>query len=230
MLVRRIEPSVWIDFGEFEGLGVPAEVVQHKDFRAGKNALSFWRFDSETATWREDALLAIVGGFKRVDGVFAVVVDEQEMVAQGLPLRETPGDTCFPSLRGFHVDAVALDARRLASVAEIVARAARQDKRLVQFTHADVVRVLVRAVRERRLMNVDNLPSPSRWPWRKRPAADGRAGAPPRAPGSPPSAEPHPPRYVQSGEPVPRIAFFTQVPDSSPAALQNSSGRQSASL
>jgi hypothetical protein len=156
ILVRAVDLALWTE--ELEGFGpgeVPATTLQHKNFRAEKNSLSFWRFDPGDPEWVEDAILAVVGGFGRLDGIHLVWMPETA-VASGVSLRATKGHTCFRQLENKHVDAERLDGRRLSLVAESVS--ASLSKRVVSKTRDEVLTILVKGIQERRLMNVDNLP------------------------------------------------------------------------
>ena len=158
VLVRKVELAVWTDVsGGFSGTEVPAAVVQSKDFLAKGNALSFWRFDPTTTTWQDDAILAVVGRWTRLDGVHLVYLDEAAFPS-GVRLAPSPGDTCFEQLRSHHADASKLDARRLAAVAECIAEHARGGKNVITKNREEVIDLLVTATRDRRMIKVDHLP------------------------------------------------------------------------
>jgi hypothetical protein len=160
VLVRKLELAVWTDLpSDFAGSEVPAVVVQHNDFRAKGNALSFWRFDTTTTTWRDDAVLAVVGGWKRVDGVHLVYLD-QDAFPSGVRLEPSPGDTCFEQLRSSHAEALTLDARRLAHIAECIAEYARAGENVITKTREEVIDLLVSATKDRDMIKVDHLPKP----------------------------------------------------------------------
>lgn len=169
VLVRKVNLALWNELGEgFEPHEVPATVVQDRgELVAKENTLSFWRFDVNDPRWLDDAVLAVVGGWKRIDGVHLAWVPES-VLADDVRLVPSEGDTCFVQLRPLHRDAAGLDGRRLALVAERVAAAARAGDNVVIKTREEVVDLLVEAVTKRRMMKVDNLPNAHKQEVKKR--------------------------------------------------------------
>lgn len=157
VLVRRIDLTLWKPVENFGETEVPAVLVQHKkELVAKDNALSFWRFDTGERRWLDDAILAVVGGWDRVDGVHVSWFPEETLT--GVHLVCTVGNTCFPALRPKHRDAVALDGHRLALVAEQLAAAARGGTCVATKTREEVVDLVFEAVTSRKMLNRANLP------------------------------------------------------------------------
>lgn len=156
ILVRAVDLALWTETTEGFAEGeVPATIVQHKDFKATANTLSFWRFNSTDDVWMKDAVLAVVGGLNRLDGIHLVWLRDDE-IRSDIGMAKTQGKTCFPCFVDCHVDAEKLDGRRLAAVAETVAAALSQQ--VITKTREEVIDILVEAVTARKLLKVDNLP------------------------------------------------------------------------
>lgn len=160
-LVRRVESlgrwdHVPPDFAPDE---VPADVLtQGGDLKTRNNELSFWCFDPHP-DWERDAVLAILGTWKTLnDGLHVAWVEQQLLQDEGVRLKPSRGRTFFADLQDRHVDAVVLDAHRLAKVACLVALAIRQRAQYLTLTRAEIAARLAEAVESRRIQP-DNMPA-----------------------------------------------------------------------
>lgn len=94
--------------------------------------------------------LTLAAAAERVDKVELVWVDPDDLQQDGIGMNPSAGRTPVASMADEHVDAVHLDLVRLGLVARHVARAL-AEKRYRRWTKAQVRRILVAAVEDKRV-------------------------------------------------------------------------------
>ena len=159
VLVRKIELSTWTQVPEgFAADKVPAELLSKcSDLKAIGNELSFWRFDASDVAWRGEATLAIVGGWKKLDGLHVAWMEEDALLAAGITLEPSAGETILAELKNNHVDAVRLDLSRLATIARHLALAIRSGSQFHTSTQQELAVQLADAVEAKRV-KLPNMP------------------------------------------------------------------------
>lgn len=161
VLVRKVELAVWE--GAADGLAdgeVAADFLSTtRELRTTNNTLSFWRFDDSEPSWRDQAALAIVGGWRTMaDGLHLVHLPEEAIHPLGIEFVHSDGVTCVESLKKFHVDAARLDLVRLAALGTAIATHIRAHSSYYFKTRKEVFDLLSTAANDR-LIKVDQLPN-----------------------------------------------------------------------
>lgn len=164
ILVRGIQSSRWADVKDgFAPDEVDADLLQGKELRVGaeSNDLSFWRFDPDVPTWRDEALLALALSplfkSKQPVGISIAWLDEATVLAGGVVIDPSPGETYVADLKNQHVNLTLLDSQRLSAVARLIAVAVRVHGCVHDATTDEVVGICARACTDRRV-SIGNLP------------------------------------------------------------------------
>ncbi len=148
-LARKIARAKWPSEDSSPNGVIDADAVTG-DLRTQGNTLSFWICLSKTDGDVEEAALAIVATWDRLDKLDLVWLDTCDIQADGHTLKETPGKTPVADLVNHHVDLCNLDYVGLGKVAQRVAMAimVRQYRRLTKKSVRDL---LVKAVEQERI-------------------------------------------------------------------------------
>lgn len=151
--VRKIARAKWIGCDTRGATSIHADAVTGC-LRTSKNTLSLWEAQSEEDLSK--AVLALVGAIRKDEKIDYVVLEKGELVARGLVVEDTVGDTFVKPLSGWHRDVVNLDIDALKTFAEIV-----QSKLSSglgrQLTRPKLAELLAWGINER-LLSLDELP------------------------------------------------------------------------
>jgi len=114
-LIRKITRGKW----SVEDVGAPisADAIT-SCLRTSRNTLSVWYAEREEDI--ENAKIALLGTLQQVAAVDIVILNTEDIDAQGLVLSKTEGDTVATSLRTSHRDIIEISINELLKVAEIV--------------------------------------------------------------------------------------------------------------
>ena len=148
-LAYKITRAKWEAKQDFPAGEISADAVTG-DLKTQDNVLSFWRCASGTKEDFEDAVLAIAAGREDVAKVEIVWLNDDELDADGLTLKDTDGRTPVAELIERHVDVCRLGYVRLGKVARRIVSAISED-RYLRLTRARVRNLLVSAVRGGRI-------------------------------------------------------------------------------
>ena len=158
-LVRKVARAKWDPTrNAAQGLAdgeISADAVT-VDLRTQGGTLSFWRCSSGASGELEEAVLAIAAAGDRLDRIQVVWLAVDDLQADGLVLRDSPGRTLVADLVWRHVDICHLDYARLGQVARRVAGAIGREH-CRPFLKKRVKGLLLRAVEQRRI-DPDELP------------------------------------------------------------------------
>ena len=149
-LVRKITRAKWTSLDD---ASVPADAVT-VDLRTSGNKLSLWKCTARDDGDISDVALALAAGLERIDKIELVLFEKKGLDADGVSLESSEGRTPIDSLKERHIDAVALDYRRLGVIAERVACALREES-YQRFSRQSVKNILRTALDEGRLQEED---------------------------------------------------------------------------
>ena len=149
-VARMINRAKWQPSPDLGEDAIAADAVTG-DLRTTANTLSFWDADDGTEPPIQEAALALAAGRDRLDKLDIAWLEVASLEGAGLTFEKTAGDTPVVDLRERHRDLVRLDLVRLGAVGQIVARAVRAENRFRRLTRAQVLALLVKAVRAGRL-------------------------------------------------------------------------------
>lgn len=124
LLVRKIDSANWAEEELKKGADVPADAVT-TCLRTKGNALSFWEIDSLSDI--DDAVLAIVAGYKHLEMIDVVAIDPQLLSDGCVKCIATEGQTPVRDLLKEHRELVMLTCNTLGIVARSIAEAFKQD-------------------------------------------------------------------------------------------------------
>jgi hypothetical protein len=149
-LVRKITRAKWEPEDELSPDEIPADAVT-SDLRTSSNALSFWQLE-RPSNYDEVCriALALATAAERIDRMDLTWIDENKISAQGISMKPSDGRTPVESLRGNHVDVTKLDLGRLSRIATWIAEALTQNQHK-RFTKNELIRIIIKAVREGRV-------------------------------------------------------------------------------
>ena len=155
-LARKVTRAKWAANQGLATGEIPADAVTI-DLRTQGNSLSFWQCPTDTASDVEEAALAIAAAREHIDRLDVVLLDDEELQADGQALANTEGRTPVTDLAPLHVDVSRLDYARLGRVAKRVAGAI-EEKRHRRITRARVKKLIAAAVEKGRI-DLDDLES-----------------------------------------------------------------------
>ena len=119
-LMRKITPSKWIQ-EQHEGFcadEIDAESIS--DLCADENAISTWYIENKTEEEIQQAVLALVSGFRTLDEIKIVFLDDAEIKNAGLNIKANEGITKIAEYSNLHRDIAELNAGKLVKLAELV--------------------------------------------------------------------------------------------------------------
>lgn len=148
-LARKITRAKWDARQGIREGQIAADAVT-ADLRTQDNKLSFWQCGSGSAEEIEEAALALAAGRDQLDKIELVWISEDDLVADGLDLSASRGQTLVEDLAERHVDVQQLDYDRLGLVAVRVSSALGEDRHR-RLAKQAVRRLLVDAIQDGRL-------------------------------------------------------------------------------
>ena len=153
-LARKVTRAKWAAKQGLATGEIPADAVTI-DLRTQGNSLSFWQCPTGTASDVEEAALAIAAAREHIDRLDLVLLDAEELQADGQSLVNTEGRTPVTDLAALHVDVSRLDYARLGRIADHVVVAI-EKKRHRRITKARVRKLIAAAVEKGRI-DLDHL-------------------------------------------------------------------------
>lgn len=156
MLARKISRAKW----------EPADYLAEDEIRADAisgclrtrdDSLSWWHCEGDEQDVEEVALALATGSkYKKFEKIDVVVLPETDLLAHGLAVESTEGDTPIKELRSRHVNVVRLDLEKLARIARILAPKIRSNNSVFRFTKATLMTLVRTAIQDKRL-DLDDL-------------------------------------------------------------------------
>lgn len=90
------------------------------DLRADENCISTWFVGDRSNKDVEKAVAALASGFKALDEISIVFIDEEEIKAEGLSVVNSEGATRVEEYKMLHRDIDALDIKKLSVLAHVI--------------------------------------------------------------------------------------------------------------
>lgn len=154
-LVRKISRAKWpkgdrVPIAQFRADAITVDLKTHGD------ALSLWKCESDTDQNVEEIVLAIAGGRDDIGRVQVVLLNDAELLIDGLTTVDTPGKTVVEPLKKLHTDLGPLTYASLGQIADQVDKAIRNG-RFRQYSETRVKGLFQAAVDEGRI-TLDSLP------------------------------------------------------------------------
>jgi hypothetical protein len=150
-LARKFSRAKWEKPSFIQDDDIPADAVTGC-LRIIDNKLSFWECTHDSLSI-EEVVLALATGpkYDTPDKMHIVVVDREDLLAEGLCLVNSPGDTAVVELRSRHLDMTELTLVKLVKLARITDRKVKTDANCHLFTRMQVARIIKGAISHRRI-------------------------------------------------------------------------------
>ena len=148
-LIRKITQAKWKTNPDLSEGEISADALT-VDLKTRDNSLSFWQCRTQTQSELEHSALALAAAANHLDTFDYVWLTDDELRDDGQTLRRSQGKTPVEGLVDLHVDVCRLDYVRLGKVARRIVIAL-EEKRFRRLTRARVRKLLVEAVRQKRV-------------------------------------------------------------------------------
>jgi len=158
-IVRKISRAKWEPKEELGVDAISADAVT-ADLRTTGNCLSFWECSDPNDKSKLDEIalaLATNPESDRVDKIDLAWIEKDAVLAEGIALEKSEGNTIIPHLRDKHIEAVRLDLEKISILAKLFARSVRERSYHRRFTMARVKKILCEAI-DRGELPIDKLP------------------------------------------------------------------------
>lgn len=119
-LMRKITLPRWIQEPHEVSCADEINAEALSDLCADENAISTWYVGDRTEEEIKRAVLALASGFRALDELKIVFLDDNELKNAGLDVESTPGITKVKEYTNLHRDIVQLNARKLIELAGLV--------------------------------------------------------------------------------------------------------------
>mgnify|MGYP000236565745 FL=1 len=119
-LVRKITPPKWIQELHEISCAEDINAETFSDLCADENAISTWYVGNKTDTEIKQAVLALASGFRSLDEIKIVFLDDEEIKRAGLNIEATIGNTKISEYATLHRDIVQLNAGKLLILANLI--------------------------------------------------------------------------------------------------------------
>lgn|GEM_PF-4954217 len=119
-LMRKITLSKWIQEQHDGFCADEINAESLSDLCADENAISTWYIGNKTEEEIQQAVLALVSGFRTLDEIKIVFLDDVEIRNAGLNIEVNEGITKIPEYSNLHRDIAELNAGKLVKLAELV--------------------------------------------------------------------------------------------------------------
>lgn len=116
--------------------------------RTSNNTLSVWSIDDSSEL--NEAVLAIVTGFRHLDSIDVVLIDIDDIEREGINYEQTEGLTPVDELKQSHIDIIDLNYSRLGLFAKLVQKNIHEDN-CFRLTKGDLRKVISQAIQDGRL-------------------------------------------------------------------------------
>jgi hypothetical protein len=152
--VRKISMVKWIPEENIADnpFDVSADAIT-ADLRTKSNTLSVWQIENENNI--EDAVLAIVSGFDKIDTFDVVWIEKEELDKRGIKFVQSPGDTPISHLVDTHIDLSFLNYYCVGLVAESIIDTIKS-KRFKRYYKVDTKKLLKDAI-SNGILNINDL-------------------------------------------------------------------------
>ena len=142
VLVRKINKAKWRQRDVLNDEEPSADAITNC-LKTSQNSLSVWTIDDESHL--SNAILALAAGFQRLDTFDVALINEDDLVGNGLTITETPGITPYSAMIGRHRDISDLDYGGLGKVASLIISCLKNEtvKRYTKSTLIDLLRAAV---------------------------------------------------------------------------------------
>ncbi len=148
-LARKLSIAKWLDNSGSPNDPITADAITG-DLRTRDNRLSFWQCGSAKTYDLHEVVLALASNFQRLEKMYVVWVDCNDILANGLQLDQSPGESRVAGLAHLHVDVCRLDYGGLGEVANLVSNAI-ANCNFDLFERNDVCDILTEAVLSERI-------------------------------------------------------------------------------
>ena len=120
--MRKITPQKWIqEPDEILTAGdIDAECLS--DLNADNNSISTWYVGNKTNEEIITAVAALASGFRSLDDISIVLIDEDELKKEGFSVIPSDGVTRIKGLEGLHRDINSLSVDQLGNLAHVIIR------------------------------------------------------------------------------------------------------------
>lgn len=146
-LVRKISRAKWEQNKILDGAEVSADAITICS-KTRENSLSTWEIEDER--YVDEAVLALASTFQKLDKIDVIILDPKILMASGLSISKSKGDTHVSDLVETHVDIVNLTYKSLGTFADCVVGCFKGNK-VKLYTRAMVKNILKTAIKSGRL-------------------------------------------------------------------------------
>ena len=149
LLVRKFSRSKWpkANYESFSSNDISADAIT-SCLRTSNNTLSTWEIESKDQV--QEAVLALVSGFERLDTIDIVIFEKEKLINNGFEIVATPGITPIEDLVDTHKDIVKLNYQSIGSFAELVLDCLANSS-VQRITRTEVKKILINAIEKDRL-------------------------------------------------------------------------------
>lgn len=119
-LMRKITLPRWIQEQHEVSCAEDINAESLSDLCADENAISTWYVGDKTETEIKQAVLALASGFRSLDEIKVVFLDDEEIRKAGLSIKSNAGITKIEEYADLHRDIVQLNAGKLIKLADLV--------------------------------------------------------------------------------------------------------------
>jgi len=148
-LAREIARAKWDPKPDLGAGEISADTF--KDLRTDKSKLSLWTFPNSALAELEEIALAMATTRTSIEKLDLAWVEKKILDEKGILFGNEPGSTPVAELRAKHLNAVSLDVVRIAEIAKFVADAVRNKNQFRRFSTAEIKKIIVKALEEKRL-------------------------------------------------------------------------------
>ena len=150
-LMRMISPmKEWIqEPPEISDDGmISADAIS--DLRTTDNCISTWYVGEKSEEDIKKGVLALTSGFRSLEDIKIVFLDDQKLIAAGLTIYETDGDTKIKDYVKLHRDIALLNSSRLQKLAKVIFESIWEEN--IQIVHREtIICWLLSALNEKKL-------------------------------------------------------------------------------
>lgn len=148
-LIRKITRSKWPreNYESLTSNDISADAVT-SCLRTTRNTLSTWEVSSTQEI--NEAILALVSGFERIDTIDIVIIEKQELLDKGFELINTPGLTPVVDLVETHIDISSLNYASIGGFSEIMIECLKSEK-VLRYNKKKLINILEEAIKAGRV-------------------------------------------------------------------------------
>lgn len=129
-------------------------IVQEMAMKGEENSLSIWQLEN-----KEDIALAVISPAKQsIEKITAVKINKDELLKNGLEIKEQEGNSVASCLNSNHFDIVNMNYKSLGNFAKVIIEALKDENNLEIITQKEVIEILKKAIDDGKV-NKDDLSS-----------------------------------------------------------------------